>query len=103
MPDDVQLAQLRQGRGGGGARCSVGISPSSGRSGTSDAGTNAVERPGRLDSKSNFGGSSLYMAALGSVKGGCGGRRRGDPRSDQKVDSSSRLDSDSRAEPRSAG
>src|SRR5690348_5294833 len=49
--------------GGAWARCSPGIRESSGRSGTSDPGTIAVARPGRLDSNSNEGIWSLYMLA----------------------------------------
>ncbi len=64
VPDDVELAQFGQGRRRPSPGATAGISSSSGRSGTSDAGKIAVERPGRLVSKRRAGGSSLYIDFL---------------------------------------
>ncbi len=60
MPDHVELAKLRQCRTVL-RRCARGMMSSSGRSGTSAGGKIAVARPGRLDSKSRGGWSSLYI------------------------------------------
>src|SRR4051794_18094688 len=50
------------------ARCAEGMRSSRGQSGTSEGGKIEVNRPGRLDSNSSVGGSSLYMDG-GSLEG----------------------------------
>src|SRR4051812_25170411 len=61
-------SSLSSGKGGGASsRYAASINSSSGRSGTSSFGRMAVDRPGRLDSKSRGGGSSLYMVTVSFV------------------------------------
>src|SRR3954466_319564 len=88
---------LSSGNGGGASsRYFASINSSSGRSGTSSFGRIDVERPGRLDSKSRGGGSSLYMVTASFLErmihpgGFLRPRNRHSPRSRKRSGTSSR-------------